>query len=344
MRTSVYLSYRVVLAAIELLGVALITFILSRISGNPLTLYIDTSTPISMYPIIEKQYHLTDPLYVQFFYYLSGLLHGNFGLSKATGLPVLTTVGIFLPWTVELVVASVIIFLVIGVPLGMLSGLKQGGKLDAVVRAFSSYNVAVPAIISGLLFILAFFYYPITHGLPSLPSSGGITDSIASLHPLHTITGIPLLDAVLTGNWAYATDNFAHLLMPAFTLSLYPIGFVTKTVRARTITLLSEDYILFLRSAGVSERRIVFTHLLKNNMVYLLTVVGLIASSLLGATVVVETIFNWPGLGAWAVKSILTLDVAGVLGFTFVVALAFIISNLVVDIAYAIIDPRIQLG
>jgi peptide/nickel transport system permease protein len=344
MRGSFYLSYRAVIAAIEMLGVTVIVFVLSRLSGNPLTLYIDPTTPTSMYQIIAHQYHLDDPLYIQYFYYLNGLLHGNLGISKATSLPVTQSIGIFLPWTVELVVAVIILFLVIGVPLGMIAGLRQGGKVDRAVRAFASFANSIPAIIFGLVLIILLFYEASTHGLPSLPSAGGITQAVASRCPLHTITGIPLVDSLITGNFCYFSNNLAHLVMPAATLALGPTGYVIKTVRARTISTLSEDYIFFLRSAGVSERRILFTHLLKSNMVYLLTIVGLLGSSLIGGTVVVETIFSWPGMGGWAVRSILTLDVAGVLGFTIVVAGAFIVTNLLVDIGYTFIDPRIEFG
>ncbi|MDG6904957.1 MAG: ABC transporter permease [Nitrososphaerota archaeon] len=326
------------------MGVTVITFVLSRLSGNPLTLYISTDTPTSLYPIIEKQYHLNDPLYIQYFYYLSGLLHGDMGISKATGLPVTQSIGIFLPWTLEIVIAAIILFLAIGVPLGMIAGLRQGGKIDAIVRGLSSFGVAFPALIFGLILIFLFFFYPTINHFPALPSSGGISPDVAAACPLHTITGLPLLDSLLTGNFCYFSDNLAHLIMPAVTLALYPTGYVMKTVRARTISVLSEDYIFYLRSAGVSERRIVFTHLLKSNTVFLLTIVGLIGSTLLGATVVIETIFTWPGLGAWAVKSIITLDVSGVLGFTLVVGSAFIVSNLLVDIGYALIDPRIEFG
>jgi peptide/nickel transport system permease protein len=189
--------------------------------------------------------------------------------------------------------------------------------------------------------IILFYYYPSIHGLPSLPSSGGVGALIAANHPLHTVTGVPLLDALLTGNFAYFDSSFAHMIMPAVTLSIFPMGYIIATVKSNTIRILSEDNVFLLRASGMSWRRILFVHALKNNLVYLFTLAGLLFSSLLGTTVVVERIFGWPGLGSWAANSILSADVAGVLGFTTVVSLAFILTSLAIDLIYPLIDPRI---
>ncbi|MCL5067280.1 MAG: ABC transporter permease [Thaumarchaeota archaeon] len=343
MRLRYYIPVRVSVAVIELIGVTAIAFFLSRLSGNPLTLYIEATTPVSSYPLIIAQHHLNDPLYIQYFYYLSELFRGDLGLSRVTSLPVSQTISGLFPWTLELAVAAAFLTFAIGVPLGIIAGWKKESKLGAGINIFASFDTSVPQLIVGLVLIMALFYYPISHGLPYLPSSGGITSQVARLHPLHTITGIPLLDSLLTGNFAYFANSFSHLIMPAITLSLFPMGYLINTVRSSTVTILNEDFVTFLQSTGASWWTILFRHVLRNNLVYLVTIAGLLISSLIGGTVVVETIFGWPGLGLWAANSILSFDIAGVLGFTIVVALIFIVSNLVVDLLYPVIDPRIKL-
>lgn len=340
LRARLYVPYRVGIAALELVGVTLITFLLSRASGNPLTLYIEATTPVSQYPIIIAEHHLNAPVYVQYYYYLIQLFHGDWGLSKVTGLTVTQSIGALLPWTLELVIAAAVVAFVVGIPLGLYLGWKGSGKTSGLIRLVSYATTSIPQLVFGVLLIFLFFYYPNVYGLPYLPSSGGISSAVAAAHPVATITGLPLLDSLITGNFAYFSNSLAHLIMPAITLSLFPMGYIINTVSAKTRALLGDDFILYLRSTGTPDREIVLKHLLRHNLAYLLTLAGLLVGTLMGSTVVVETIFGWPGLGQWAADSILTNDLAGTLGFTIVVAVAFIATSLIADLAYPVIDPR----
>ncbi|MDG6994894.1 MAG: ABC transporter permease [Nitrososphaerota archaeon] len=342
MRLYQYVGLRALIAVGQLVVITAITFVLSRLSGNPIAMYIEPEMPISAYPLIEKEYHLTGPLYSQYFYYLGRIFSGNLGISRSTGLPVTKTIEMLFPWTLELAVGALLLSFLVGVPVGIYSAWKKSSIFDSASNVFASFGTAIPQLVIGLLLIILLYFIPVTHGLPGLPSSGGVSAEIARNYPLHSITGIPLLDSLLTGNYQYFSSSFAHIIMPVITLSLFPMGFIINTVRSHTSEILNEDFVLYLRSAGLSARRILFRHILKHNLVYLITIAALLLSTLIGGTVVVETIFGWPGLGLWAAQSIYSLDVAGILGFTIVVSLAFIIANLCADIVYPLVDPRIR--
>lgn len=342
MKISHYIGIRGLIAVGQIIAVTAITFVLSRLSGNPVAMYIEPEMPLSAYQLIERTHHLTGPLYSQYLYYLDGVFTGDLGISKTTGLPVTRTIEILFPWTLELALGAVILSFMIGVPVGIYAAWKKKGLFNSGSNIFASLATAIPQLVIGLVLLIVLFFLPITHGLPSLPSSGGVGVVIAREHPLTTVTGIPLLDALITGNFAYFSSSFLHIIMPTITLSLFPMGFLINTVRSHTSEILNEDFILYLKSAGVSTRSILFKHVLKHNLVYLVTVAALLLSTLIGGTVVVETIFGWPGLGQWAAQSIYNLDVAGILGFTVVVSLTFIITNLFADIIYPIVDPRVR--
>lgn len=321
----------------------MLTFFLMRgLPGiNPIIPYVTPQTPLDQYPIIAKEHGLDLPVYLQYFYYMRDLLTGNWGYSKSVGLPVVRAIAAFFPATLELVLAAMLIAVVAGFGLGLVSALENRRWPDYLSRIFSIQIVSMPPFWLGILFSLV-AYYVGQAGLPTLPLDGIISQSVLTLHPLQQITGMYLLDSLLTGNWAVFFDAFSHLILPSLALSLFPMGLIARTVRASVLDVLTQDHVVFALSKGLSTRRLIYRHIVRNSLISVLTILGLVVATLLGGSVLVESVFAWPGMGQWAANSITWDDTAGIMGFTIVVASAFVFINLAVDVAYMFIDPRVR--
>lgn len=339
-----YVARRLVLMLFVLLGVITLTFILSRgVPGvDPLAPYVTERTPVSQYEAIRQRYHLNDPLPLQFFYYVGTLLQGDLGYSRTAKLPVSTAIMNYFPATLELTLAAIIIAVGIGIPLGIISALNNNKAPDHASRMVALTGVSIPVFWFALMLQLVFFYYFKTLGLPYLPSNSRVGDDVLLSNPVTRITGLYFFDSVATGNLPFLWSSLTHIILPAFALSFISMGVITRITRSSMLEVLRQDYIMLARSKGLSERVVIYRHALKNALIPIVTVTGLTIGGLMGGAVLTETVFAWPGLGRWSTQAILTNDTAGIMGFVLLAGIITVLTNLIVDILYAYLDPRIK--
>jgi peptide/nickel transport system permease protein len=344
-----FLSYvlrRLALLGLVLLGVSMVVFFILRgMPGvDPLAAYIAPGLPISpeALKLLRKELHLDEPLPIQYLYYVSGLLRRDWGYSRTAAQPVLEALLGRLPATVELAVCAVLLSIGLGVPAGIIAALRKDRAPDVAVRIVSITGISFPVFWLGIILQLVFFYYLAQLGLPSLPSRGRVGDEVALQSQLRPVTGFYVADSLVGGNLPFFISAVRHLVLPAFTLSLISLAAVVRIMRASMLEVLRQDYILLARSKGLRTRTIIFRHALRNAITPVLTTAGTTLGILLGGAVVVETVFSWPGIGRLAAQGILNNDSVLVVGFTLFVATMMVLVNLVVDILYAVIDPRVR--
>jgi peptide/nickel transport system permease protein len=341
-----YVLRRLAFLGLVLLGVSLVVFFILRgMPGvDPLAAYITPGLPVSQdaLRLLRKELHLDEPLPVQYMYYVSDLLRGDWGYSRTAAQPVLDALLGRLPATMELAICAVVFSVALGVPAGVIAALRKDRAPDVAVRVFSLTGISFPVFWVGIVLQLVFFYYLTALGLPSLPSRGRVDEQIALLHQQTAVTGFYLVDGALTGNLPFLASALRHLVLPAFTLSLISLAAIVRIMRASMLEVLRQDYILLARSKGVPARLIIARHALRNAITPVLTTAGTTLGFLLGGAVVVETVFSWPGIGRLAAQGILNNDSLLVVGFTLFVATMMVLVNLVVDILYAVVDPRVR--
>ena len=261
------------------------------------------------------------------------MLQGDFGTSLETRRAVLTDLRDFFPASLELTTSSMVLCLVFGIPLGMLSAIKQDHILDHFARIFSLIGVATPLFWLGFMALLVFY-------LKLGWFAGGGRVSFLLSAPTK-ISGMYVLDSLLTGNWPALKSSLQHLLLPTLTLSFTLIAYISRITRASMLDVLRQEYVVTARSKGLKESVVFFKHSLRNALLGVITVAGTLYGRLIGSIIITETVFNWPGIGRYVVQSILSLDAKPVLGFTILIAFSCVLINLLVDILYAVIDPRI---
>ncbi|MBE9077856.1 ABC transporter permease [Romeria aff. gracilis LEGE 07310] len=319
-----------------LLGITLLVFLfLHLIPGDPaVTLLGDRATPEQVENLREKL-GLNEPLPLQYLAFLRDLLTFDLGRSIFTGVPIIEEIKIRWPATFELSVAAMLIALGVGVPAGVIAAVRKNSLVDNATMTGSLIGVSMPVYWLGLLLIYLFAV-----NLRWLPPSGRLgIDAGFSFQP---ITGFYVLDAILKGDFRLLKDVLAHLILPAITLSTISLAILARITRSAMLEVLSQDYIRTARAKGVLEWRVIFKHALKNAMLPVITIVGLEFGTLLGGAILTETIFAWPGIGEWIYGGILQRDYPVVQGGIIFVATAFVLINLLVDISYALLDPRIQ--
>lgn len=257
-------------------------------------------------------------------------------------MPVTQAIASYFPATFELTVVALFISTTLGILLGTISALRSNELPDHAARIVSISTISVPSFWLGLILQFAFFFILKTHNLPYLPSSGRVSEQVALAHPLHVITGLYLLDSLLTGNWPFFVSALRHIILPAMTLALVTTGLKARVVRASILEVLHSDLVTAARARGVPQRVVIYRHVMRNALIPIVTVVGLSFAYLLAGTVLVESVFSWNGMGEWAAQAILNDDSAAVMGFTLFIAIIFVLINLFVDVAYTFIDPRIR--
>jgi peptide/nickel transport system permease protein len=341
-----YITRRLAGLGLVLLGVSILVFVLLRgMPGvDPLAAYITPGLPMSPEALksLRDELHLEQPLPVQYVYYVADLLRGDWGYSRTAAQPVIQALIERLPATVELAVSAVLLSTAIGVPAGIVAALRRDRAPDIAVRVVSITGISFPVFWLGILLQLLFFYYAGQMGLPTLPSRGRVDDLVALEYPLDSVTGFYLIDSLITGNLPFFLSALRHLVLPAFTLSLIGLATVVRIMRASMLEVLRQDYILLARSKGLPQRTVLLRHALRNAITPVLTTAGTTLGILLGGAVVVETVFSWPGVGRLAAQGILNNDSVLVVGFTLFVATMMVLVNLVVDILYAVVDPRVR--
>ena len=327
-------------SALVLLGLSVITFALARVvPSNPAAIYIGPKARPEDIARVTQELGLDRPLPVQYLTYMGDMLTGNWGTSIGTKRPVLEEIFGRLPATLELIGAAMLLAVPLGILLGVLSARWQRRPPDLVVRVVSIVGVSIPAFWLGLLLQVVFFR---TLGL--LPLTGRVDADLRFTSPIVEVTGLYLVDTLLAGNWTALRDVAWHLVLPAVTLAAYPIGLIARMTRASMLEAIGQDYVRAARAAGIRESLITYRLALKNALIPVTTVVGLTLAYSLTGTFFVEVVFNWPGLGTFAVKGLLNLDYPVVMGITLFGAIAYVVINLAVDLAQSWLDPRTRLA
>ncbi|MDI6855345.1 MAG: ABC transporter permease [Candidatus Thermoplasmatota archaeon] len=329
-----YIIRRLLLLIPILLGVSIIVFALAHsIPGDPAYMWAGgiKSTPEQV-NITKEKFKLNEPLHIQYFYYLSNLFHGDLGISATTGNPVARDLITYFPATFELTTFATIIAIIIGIPLGVVSATKRDKLPDILSRIFALAGASIPIFWLGLA-LKYIFYYRL-----------GILPAIGRGEVAQTITGLYTIDNLIVGRLDLLVDNIKHLIMPSICLAFVMLATITRVMRSSMLEVLGEDYIRTARAKGLRERKVIYKHALRNALIPTVTVIGMSYGALLAGSVLTETIFSWDGIGCYAVDAIKNLDYSAIMGFTLLVAFIFVIANLIVDILYCIIDPRIRYG
>jgi peptide/nickel transport system permease protein len=320
-----------------LLGVTIITFTLTYLlPGNPAMVKAGPFATPEYLALMEKEMGLDKPIHVQYWRYLSGVMQGDLGQSSSTGRPVLEDFKQRIPATLELTLASLLIAIGIGIPLAVLSAVRRDSLVDHMSRLLGVGGVAMPTFWTGLLLLYIFFY----HLGVAPPPLGRLSPGVS---PPALITGLYTVDSLLTGNFRALVSSVHNLLLPAVTLGFSVMAPLTRMVRATMLEILSSDYIKAAEASGLPQRHIVYGDALRNTLIPVITLTGVIFGFLMGGNVVVELVFGWPGIGNYAVTSLMSKDAQPIQSFVLFVSVIYVMVNLTVDIAYAVADPRIRL-
>lgn len=326
---------RVALTGLMLFGLVCITFTVSNVApSDPAALAAGPDATRDMVETIRREYGLDRPLPEQFVRYLGGLLQGDLGRSIVTTRPVTQDLARYFPATLELVLLSMTLGVLVGVPMGMVSAVLKNRAPDHATRFIAVSLVALPAFWFGILLQLLFSVQ-----LEWLPTSGRLEVATPPPPPL---TGMLLFDSLAAGQWATFGDALSHAVLPALVLSFPCLASILRVNRGEMIEVLGSDYVTAARAHGISRLRVVCVLALRNAMLPTLAIIGLRWGWMLGSTVLVETVFDWPGIGLYAVSSAIAGDFKPVMGVTLLIGLNFMIANLIVDILYGVLDPRLR--
>ncbi|HEY3314487.1 MAG TPA: ABC transporter permease [Bacillota bacterium] len=335
MRLLNYVLRRLALLIPVLIGVTLLTFIISvAVPGDPAQMMAGAQAKPEIIAALRHKLGMDEPWPIRYVYYLRDLARGDLGDSLQTGRPVARDLLNSFPATFELGTTAVVLAMVFGVPFGVISAYRKDKLPDHVSRFVALSGVAMPSFWLGLMLLMVFYVF-----LGILPGDGRL--SIFADAP-RRITGLFLVDSLLQLKFATFWEALLHLIMPAVTLGAALIGMVTRNTRSSMLEALSMDYVRTARSKGLAERIVVYKHALRNALLPVITVLGMVYGYALGGSVLVESVFSWPGMGRYAVQAIQMLDFPAVMGFTVFIAVVYVMVNLVVDVLYFYIDPRIK--
>lgn len=298
------------------------------ISGNP-----RASSGVIQSTI--KKYGLDDPLYIQFFNYVSGVFHGNFGVDTQYHVPELVELQIFLPITLELVVVGQIIGVLIGLYTGAIAASNRNRAPDYGMKALYLTTWSAPVFLVGFVLQLVVAYW-----LGLLPATGVVDPTLGAPK---AITGAPLIDAAMAGNWLYFWSALQHLILPAIAIALIGFGLVTRLERASMIDALDRDYVKLAYMKGLPKRTVVWGTAFRNAMIPIITLVALLFAGSVGGAVIIEDVFDYHGMGWFSVSSIFNFDYTAILAFTVIIGIATISANFIADLLYAVADPRVRL-
>ena len=329
-----YLLRRLVTLTITIAGIMVMTFFTSLVVPlDPLASLAGPQAPPETVERLRTLYGFDQPLYVQFGRYVDRLAHGNLGVSFQTSRPVLQDILAYFPATLELATFAILLGISVGIPLGVLSAVYRNRAIDQFCRVLSLVGVSTPVFWLGLVLLLVFYFK-----LGWLPEPGRL--NIMLLEPSR-ITGVLLIDSAIARDWEVFADALKHLVLPASVLGLVGVAGISRITRSSMLEVLSQEYVKTARIKGLGEFLVITRHALRNALVPTVTVVGLTYGLLLEGSVLTETIFSWPGLGRYMANAFLTLDLNTIVGGTMFIALTFCLVNLVVDLAYAFLNPKI---
>ena len=331
------ISKRMLLVIPNLIGVIIVTFLLTRaLPGDPAAYFAGPAATKEAIEQVRKQLGLDKPLVLQFGDYVGDLAKGNLGTSLTTGQPVLTELRNRLPASAELTLFGLILSMAIAIPLGILAAVKQGSWIDHTCRVVATAGVSLPVFFTGLLLVYVFYFK-----LGWSPAPLGRLDVFNSPPP--SITGFYLIDSLVTGQFETFRAAFSQLLLPGMTLCIFSLAPIARMTRASMLAVLASEFVRTARASGLDSRTVIITYAFRNAMLPVVTTLGMVFSFLLGANVLVEKVFAWPGIGSYAIEALISSDFAPVQGFVLTMAILYVALNLVIDILYGIIDPRVRL-
>lgn len=326
-------------ALLVLCAASFITFTLARVIPNdPSLAYIGPKATAADAAKLRITLGLDQPIPIQYIKYVWQTLHGNWGYSLSTKQPVLKEIIDRLPSTIELIFFAMSFAFIFGVALGVYAAKYRGRLQDSVIRIMSIAGVSMPAFWLGLLLQLLF-----AGRLAWFPATGQFDIDLKYEHPVTKVTGFPLFDSLITGNFTATLNGLHHMVLPALTLSAYSFGLLSRMARANLLEVMSADYIKVARAYGLSERLIFFKLALRNALPPIVTVTGLSTAYLITGTFFVEQVYAWPGIGGFAVNSLLSIDYPAIMGITLLAAIGYLLINFIVDLIQAKLDPRVWL-
>lgn len=319
----------------NLIGVVIITFLLTRaLPGDPAAFFAGAAATQEAIEEVRKNLGLDRDLITQFGFYLRDLAQGNLGMSHTTGQPVVKEIMARLPASVELTLLGLLFAIAVAVPLGIVAATRPGSWVDHLCRVLTTAGVSLPPFFTGLL--LAYIFYFL---LGWAPSPMGRLDSFLSAPP--TITGFYLLDSLIAGDLGLFWACFKQIFLPSLTLGIFALAPLARMTRASMLGVLSSEFIRTARASGLSRGTVLYTYAFRNALLPVITTMGMVFSFLLGANVLVEKVFAWPGIGSFAIEALIASDYAPVQGFVLTMAILYVLLNLVIDVLYVVIDPRV---
>jgi len=321
----------------SLVGVVIVTFVLTRaLPGDPAAYFAGPAATKEAIDQIRSKLGLDKPLPTQFVHYVWDLARGDLGQSLSTGQPVATEIRTRLPASAELTLVGLLVSMTIAVPLGILAATRPGSIVDHTCRVVATAGVSLPVFFTGLILAYVFYYL-----LGLSPAPLGRLDIFYSAPP--RVTGLYLIDSAFARDWEVFAASLKQLILPAATLGIFSLAPIARMTRASMLAVLVSDFVRTARASGLSPFTVVFTYAFRNAMLPVITTLGMVFSFLLGANVLVEKVFAWPGIGSYAVEALIASDFAPVQGFVLTMAAMYVMLNLLIDILYGLIDPRVRI-
>jgi peptide/nickel transport system permease protein len=328
---------RLLFAVPSLIGVVIVTFLLTRaLPGDPAAYFAGPAATKEAIEQIRVKLGLDQPLVVQFGRYVSDLAHGDLGNSLTTGQPVAIEIKSRLPASAELTLLGLIISMLVAVPLGIVAATRPGSIVDHACRVVATAGVSLPVFFTGLILVYVFYYL-----LGIAPAPLGRLDVFVSPPP--QVTGFYLIDSLIVRDLDTFLASLKQLVLPAMTLGIFSLAPIARMTRASMLAVLASDFVRTARASGLSPFTVIVTYAFRNAMLPVITTLGMVFSFLLGANVLVEKVFAWPGIGSFAVEALIASDFAPLQGFVLTMAVMYVMLNLMIDILYGVIDPRVRL-
>ena len=328
---------RLLIAIPSLIGVVIVTFLLTRaLPGDPAAYFAGPAATKEAIQEIRVKLGLDKSLPQQFIRYVGDLAQGNLGESLTTGQPVVTEIRNRLPASAELTLLGLIVSIAIAIPLGILAAVKQGSWIDHVCRVVTTAGVSLPVFFTGLILVYVFYFKT-----GWAPAPLGRLDIFFS-EPKY-VTGFYLIDSLVAGDLETFRAALSQLVLPALTLGIFSLAPIARMTRASMLAVMASEFVRTARASGLSPFTVIVTYAFRNAMLPVVTTLGMVFSFLLGANVLVEKVFAWPGIGSYAVEALITSDFAPVQGFVLAMAILYVLLNLIIDVLYGIIDPRVRL-
>jgi peptide/nickel transport system permease protein len=332
-----FLGRRLSAMVLLLLGITIIAFLLTEaVPGDPALANLGQNPTPQAIHAFHVKYGLDKPLPVQYVTYLGKLVQGDLGVSQQTHQTVTHDLGQAIPATAELAIFSIVLSTILGVAFGVIGALRRDGPVDQGLRVVSLVGLSVPLFWLGLLGLYLFFFK-----WNLLPGGGRLAPTISP--PPH-FSGMYTLDALVAGQWSTFWDAFKHLILPGLVLTSYNVSLISRYTRSAVLEVLNADYVRAARAKGMPERTVVTRYVLRAALPSIVTVMGYVFAGVLAGAVLVENIFNWSGIGQYAYKSAISLDLPAIMGVSIFIALVYVVINLIVDLLHAAIDPRVRLS